>query len=127
LFRICTGALAAGRRRLRRPAGFVVVALLFYAVDGLHAHASALGRQPAVLTAAIIVLRPRCSDVTRFGFGWVYNRNRPGYLRMSSSPNVRLTPRESVRVRGPYGTARIVVRTGIALDDVKQLEHAMRA
>jgi hypothetical protein len=53
-------------------------------------------------------------------------KKTPGYLRMAPQPNAILTLREPMVARGVYGMKRTVERVGLAIDDVKAFEAALK-
>ncbi|HEX4683564.1 MAG TPA: hypothetical protein VH277_12680 [Gemmatimonadaceae bacterium] len=123
--------------RARHPhAANWLLAIDLFGALWLTGFARAVQLRPILLEGDLLRLRlglqwaadVRRSNIASIEFGRVRApaKRTPGYLRIASSPNAMITLREPVRARGPYGTARDVVRIGVALDDVKKFEHAMR-
>jgi len=70
----------------------------------------------------------RSNATIEFGRVRAPARGTPGYLRVAmGEPNALITLREPAAVRRAYGSARVVDRIGLVLDDPKGFESAWRS
>jgi hypothetical protein len=123
--------------RVSHPtAANIVLALDLFAALWLLGFARAVQLRPILVTPKELRLRMGLqwsldipmSNISSAEYGRVKAppKRTPGYLRMTPQPNVILTLREPMVARGIYGMKRTVQRIGLALDDVKAFETALR-